>query len=188
MQAEEAALLAVDMAAAERRIHSALNAHISELREQIESEERAALSEQVKLQVGPSLKSVLAVLPYIALATLSVQRLATSDSNLLCSQNKTRARLRLLSGYSSSQVAAWIQCHSAKPCAMMQEVYTVANVQPYNCLCAHAYSPMHACQAYITSTPGDANPAGVDSGPPQAHRTCCFSFVKQHTSILSSGA
>ncbi|KAL3158420.1 hypothetical protein ABBQ38_010655 [Trebouxia sp. C0009 RCD-2024] len=52
VQAEEAALLAVDMAAAERRIHSALNAHISELREQIESEERAALSEQVKLQMA----------------------------------------------------------------------------------------------------------------------------------------
>lgn len=51
MQAEEAALLAVDMAAAERRIHSALNAHISELRQQIESEERAEVSEQIKLQV-----------------------------------------------------------------------------------------------------------------------------------------
>lgn len=54
VQAEEAALLAVDMAAAERRIHSALNAHISELRQQIESEERAELSKQIKLQVGPT--------------------------------------------------------------------------------------------------------------------------------------
>ena len=51
MQAEEAALLAVDMAAAERRIHSALDAHISELRQQTESEKRAELSEQIELQV-----------------------------------------------------------------------------------------------------------------------------------------
>ena len=56
MQAEEAALLAVDMAAAERRIHSALDAHISELRQQIECEERSELSKQIKQQVG--------VLPY----------------------------------------------------------------------------------------------------------------------------
>ena len=52
MQAEEAALLAVDMAAAERRIRTALDTHISELRQQIESEERAELSKQIKLQVG----------------------------------------------------------------------------------------------------------------------------------------
>ena len=52
MQAEEAALLAVDMAAAERRIHSALDAHILELRQQIESEERAKLSADVQRQVS----------------------------------------------------------------------------------------------------------------------------------------
>lgn len=52
MQAEEAALLAVDMAAAERRIRSSLDIHISELRQQIESEQRAELSEHIKLQVG----------------------------------------------------------------------------------------------------------------------------------------
>lgn len=52
MQAEEAALLAVDMAAAERRIHSAVDAHICELRQQIESEERAELSKQVKQQAS----------------------------------------------------------------------------------------------------------------------------------------
>lgn len=45
-------MLAVDMAAAERRIHSALDAHISELRQQIESEERSELTKQVKQQVG----------------------------------------------------------------------------------------------------------------------------------------
>ena len=53
MQAEEAALLAVDMAAAERRIRSSLDTHISELRQQIESEQRTELSEDIKLQVGP---------------------------------------------------------------------------------------------------------------------------------------
>ena len=52
MQAEEAALLAVDMAAAERRIRSSLDTHISELRQQIESEQRSELSEHIKLQVG----------------------------------------------------------------------------------------------------------------------------------------
>ena len=57
MQAEEAALLAVDMAAAERRIRSSLDTHISELRQQIESEQRAELSELIKLQVGPSSNS-----------------------------------------------------------------------------------------------------------------------------------
>lgn len=51
-QAEEAALLAVDMAAAERRIHSALDAHISDLRQQVESEERAKLSAEVQRQVS----------------------------------------------------------------------------------------------------------------------------------------
>ncbi len=51
MQAEEAALLAVDMAAAERRIHSALDAHILELRQQIETEERSKLSSEIKQQV-----------------------------------------------------------------------------------------------------------------------------------------
>ena len=50
-QAEEAALLAVDMAAAERRIHSALDAHISDLRQQVESEERAKLTSEVQRQV-----------------------------------------------------------------------------------------------------------------------------------------
>ena len=52
MQAEEAALLAVDMAAAERRIRSSLDTHISELRQQIESEQRVELSEHIRLQVG----------------------------------------------------------------------------------------------------------------------------------------
>ncbi len=51
-QAEEAALLAVDMAAAERRIHSALDAHISDLRQQVESEERAKLTSEVQRQVS----------------------------------------------------------------------------------------------------------------------------------------
>jgi hypothetical protein len=51
-QAEEAALLAVDMAAAERRIHSALDAHISDLRQQVESEERAKLTAEVQRQVS----------------------------------------------------------------------------------------------------------------------------------------
>lgn len=51
MQAEEAALLAVDMAAAERRIQSALQTHVSQLREQLESEQRAGLLADLKLQV-----------------------------------------------------------------------------------------------------------------------------------------
>ncbi len=51
-QAEEAALLAVDMAAAERRIHSALDAHILDLRQQVESEERAKLTSEVQRQVS----------------------------------------------------------------------------------------------------------------------------------------
>lgn len=59
MQAEEAALLAVDMAAAERRIRSSLDTHISELRQQVESEQRAELSRQIQLQVRPSQHAVL---------------------------------------------------------------------------------------------------------------------------------
>ena len=51
-QAEEAALLAVDMAAAERRVHSALDAHISDLRQQVESEERAKLTAEMQRQVS----------------------------------------------------------------------------------------------------------------------------------------
>lgn len=57
MQAEEAALLAVDMAAAERRIRSSLDTHISELRQQLESEQRVELSEHIKQQEGPGLLS-----------------------------------------------------------------------------------------------------------------------------------
>ena len=53
MQAEEAALLAVDMAAAERRIQSALQTHVSQLRQQLESEQRAELLADLKLQVLP---------------------------------------------------------------------------------------------------------------------------------------
>lgn len=59
MQAEEAALLAVDMAAAERRIRALLDTHISELRQQVESEQRAELSKQIQLQVGLSPLAVL---------------------------------------------------------------------------------------------------------------------------------
>lgn len=51
MQAEEAALLAVDMAAAERRIHSALQAHVSQLRQQLEAEQRQQLTADIKQQV-----------------------------------------------------------------------------------------------------------------------------------------
>ena len=87
MQAEEAALLAVDMAAAERRIHSALNAHISELRQQIESEERAELSKQIKLQVSPNIYSTAFVCyfvaPHITMFTV-VCKPATDCHQLLC--------------------------------------------------------------------------------------------------------
>ena len=44
------------MAAADRRIHSALEAHISELRQQVEAEERAKLSAEIQQQVGLQLE------------------------------------------------------------------------------------------------------------------------------------
>lgn len=44
-------MLAVDMAAAERRIHSALQAHVSQLRQQLEAEQRQQLTADIKQQV-----------------------------------------------------------------------------------------------------------------------------------------
>ena len=41
------------MAAAERRIHSALDTHIFELRQQVESEARTKVSLEVQHQVSP---------------------------------------------------------------------------------------------------------------------------------------
>ena len=51
MQAEESALMAVDMAAAERRIHSALQTHVSQLRHQLESEQRQQMVMDIIHQV-----------------------------------------------------------------------------------------------------------------------------------------
>ena len=51
MQAEESALMAVDMAAAERRIHSALQTHVSQLRQQLESEQQQQVVTDIKCQM-----------------------------------------------------------------------------------------------------------------------------------------
>lgn len=56
MQAEETALMAVDRAAAERRIHSALQSHVSQshvsqLRQQLEAEQRERMMTEVQHQV-----------------------------------------------------------------------------------------------------------------------------------------
>lgn len=44
--------MAVDMAAAERRIHSALQAHVSQLRQQLQAEQQEQMTAEIRQQVS----------------------------------------------------------------------------------------------------------------------------------------